>query len=143
MGGLFNTPDTMALVEMLNTAYQRNAFVLKSQDPAHIQDLKDDTLATKDFVTKYRLVLGKAAFDGRWKKWLDILDENDDESVVRSAMADALQDPASYSGIEFYAVPDPDFSVENPYDFPDQETGRLTKIIIVHTPTFDSLDIRG
>jgi hypothetical protein len=139
MGGIFNTPNTMRLLETLNLMFQKAAFDASAANAGLVNDLADSkNVPSRTFAERYGLLLGNATYDEKWMQWLDIFDSKGG-GVSRKAMASALTRKTRYSGIEFFAIPAKGFKVLKTFDFPDQETGLNSLIVSVETPTFDIL----
>lgn len=139
MGGIFNTPNTMRLLETLNLMFQKAAFDTSAANAGLVNDLADaKNVPSRAFAERYGLLLGNATYDEKWMQWLDIFDSKGG-GASRKAMASALTRKTRYSGIEFFAIPAKSFKVLKTFDFPDQETGLNSLIVSVETPTFDIL----
>jgi hypothetical protein len=139
MGGIFNTPNTMRLLEKLNLKFQKSAFRGSAANRGLISDLADpDNVPSRTFAERHDLLLGDAAYDQKWMQWLDVFDSKGG-GASRKAMANALTRTTRYSGIEFFAIPATRFRVLKTFDFPDQETGLHSLIVSVETPTYDIL----
>jgi hypothetical protein len=140
MGGLFNTPGTIAIIKILHDAYTRKNFQTLSNDRTHVADLLNTTnLSTYDFCVKYRLITDDPTFNTRWKTWLNYFDNNGGDQI-RKDMAAACQDLNTFTGIEFFAIPSQAFAVQQSRQFPDQENANMyTLIVSVETPTYDNL----
>jgi hypothetical protein len=139
MGGIFNTPNTMRLLETLNLMFQKAAFDTSAANAGLVNDLADaKNVPSRTFAERYGLLLGNATYDEKWMQWLDIFDSKGG-GASRKAMASALTRKTRYSGIEFFAIPAKSFKVLKTFDFPDQETGLNSLIVSVETPTFDIL----
>jgi hypothetical protein len=139
MGGIFNTPNTMRLLETLNLMFQKAAFHASAANAGLVNDLADaKNVPSRIFAERYGLLLGNATYDEKWMRWLDIFDSKGG-GASRKAMAGALTSTARYSGIEFFAIPAKSFKVLKTFNFPDQETGLNSLIVSVETPTFDIL----
>ncbi len=145
MGGLFNSPNTMLLLENLNGAFQKKAFTQAANNQGLIDDLTN--LASKDIADKYGLNTGIDSYDHQlWYQWLDIFDKNGGDKVL-AAMANALSHAKTpdinqhiFSGIEFFAVPakGKTMTVHDTSVLQDQEqNGKWTLIVTVETPTYD------
>ncbi len=141
MGALFNTPGTLAIMQALSTAYQGKKFIAFSKNATHKSDLVSN-MASYDFAVKYGLVVtgrGSSSINSHWQAWLDYFDANDNVGV-RQDMANTLNAPGRYTGIEFFAVPATQFNVQQPRDFADTKyPGMFTRIITLETPTYDNL----
>ena len=139
MGGIFNTPNTMRLLETLNLMFQKAAFDTSAANAGLVNDLADPkNVPSRTFAERYGLLLGNATYDEKWMQWLDIFDSKGG-GASRKAMASALTRKTRYSGIEFFAIPAKSFKVLKTFDFPDQETGLNSLIVSVETPTYDIL----
>ncbi len=139
MGGIFNTPNTMRLLETLNLMFQKAAFDTSAANAGLVNDLADaKNVPSRTFAERYGLLLGNATYDEKWMQWLDIFDSKGG-GASRKAMASALTRKTRYSGIEFFAIPAKSFKVLKTFDFPDQETGLNSLIVSVETPTYDIL----
>src|SRR5271170_1618674 len=138
MGGIFNTPNTMRLLETLNLMFQKAAFDTSAANAGLVNDLADaKNVPSRIFAERYGLLLGNATYDEKWMQWLDIFDSKGG-GVSRKAMASALTRKTRYSGIEFFAIPAKSGKVLISYHFHDQETGLRTPIVSVETPTYKS-----
>ncbi len=90
MGGIFNTPNTMRLLEKLNLKFQKSAFRGSAANTELVADLADpDNVPSRIFAERHDLLLGDAAYDQKWMQWLDIFDSKGG-GVSRKAMANAL-----------------------------------------------------
>jgi hypothetical protein len=146
MGGLFNTPGTLAILQVLNVAYQGDNFTTLSGDTGHITDLGTPvgTLSSFNFCRKYRLIPTDGNVEANWKKWLSYFDgANDVANTTRQSMVTALKD-AKCSGIEFFAVPTASgttsgFNVTTSQLNDQQHAGMYTLIITAFTPTMDQI----
>jgi hypothetical protein len=151
MGALFNTPGTLAIIQILSQAFQRTNFQSNRANVDFVNDLGDLDLSSYEFATMYDLVatgFGSSTVNAHWKKWLDYFDANGGvvatASVpvpIRTKMSDACKNiPIAYSGIEFFAIPAAVFQVSPTSDFADKKNpGQYTLIITVETPTYDQL----
>jgi len=102
MGGIFNTPNTMRLLETLNLMFQKAAFHTSAANAGLVNDLADvKNVPSRIFAERYGLLLGNATYDEKWMQWLDIFD-NKGGGASRKAMASALTRTTRYSGIEFF-----------------------------------------
>jgi hypothetical protein len=148
MGALFNTPGTLAILHVLNGAYQRDNFATMSGNAQHIADLTGG-LSTYSVCKKYRFIASDHPVNVNWKKWLDYFDGaaaggGVTATQVRQKMAAALQGTTqlTYTAIEFFAVPTPALKgyQVSMTDLPDQENnGEYTLVITAQTPTIDQI----
>src|ERR1700704_1483116 len=145
MGAIFNTPKTLAILKFLNNHYEPGTKFEKARTDNENLVLRDFPHFGDGFSCAKKLGLHDTSVNARWKKWLDFLDAHQQGfdfggPLVRRMMAEALEDPHCI-GIEFFAVPAPDFSVHSPapkvHDTsnPDQYTIE----IIVETNTIDNM----
>src|SRR4051812_28813877 len=147
MGAIFNTKATLKLLDMLNKRYAPgNAFNKARTDQENLT-LRDFPQFGDAFscAKKLKLQDTDSGINGRWKKWLDFLDGHKQGfqfggPLVRTMMAEAIED-ANCIGIEFFAVPAPDFIVHSPapkvHEQNDQT--KYTIEIIVETNTIDQM----
>jgi hypothetical protein len=136
MGSIFNTPGTLAIINLLSTTFTQN-FATAAANPGLINDLEPASLISSyDFAKKYGLVTGNAAVDAHWKVWLDYFDLNGGD-IVRAAMLSALENP-KYEAIEFFAFQDTSF-VPSASAHKNKNTGKHSLIVSVKTPTYDQL----
>jgi hypothetical protein len=149
MGALFNTPGTLAIIQVLSQAFQRAAFQINRANFAN--DLGDLGLSSYQFAAIYDLIAtgpGSTAVNRHWNKWLDHFDAHGGvvptalvPVPIRTQMSQACQNtPIPYSGIEFFAVPASAFQVQPTSNLADEESpGQYTLVITVQTPTYDQL----
>ena len=92
MGGIFNTPGTLAIIQVLNQAHERTNFRTLSNDAGYIHDLQTSvgTLSTYNLCVKHRLITVDPTFNNRWNTWLNYFDAHGGGNI-RNQMASALR----------------------------------------------------
>jgi hypothetical protein len=143
MGMLFNTPDTLQIVNRLNHRYDDRAPGL----PAH----RGDAAVHLDFATYPRLsavanqlglVPSNPHGNARWHWFLNFIEGLPGPNLgtigtdLRNAIAAACND-ANCTSIEFFAVPDTNVSLHLGYI--GLGGGRYSRIITLYTTLIDRL----
>jgi hypothetical protein len=82
---------------------------------------------------------GIPAHDGNWQAWLILLDRAGISTKIGGHIADAINNSARYSGVEFHLVPDRAIT-ESQLDFPnDAGKTTFTSVIVINTVTHDGV----
>jgi hypothetical protein len=145
MGAIFNTQKTLAILKFLNHHYEPGTQFDKARTNQENIILRNFPSFGDGFSCAKKLGLNDTSVSSRWKKWLDFLDAHQQGfefggPLVRKMMADALEDP-NCNGIEFFAVPAPDFFVHSPPPkvADPSDASKYTIEIIVETNTIDNM----
>ena len=143
MGAVFNTPGTRTLIGLLSDKFTEE-FTATARDAGLIDDLDPATsrMDTNGFCGKYHLVAtgpGAGTINRHWEVWLNHFDAHGGD-LVRSEMAKALRNAVKdkrYNAIEFFAVPDTNFSLSTTDH--DNGDGTLSLVVLARTPTWDRM----
>ena len=145
MGAIFNTDKTIKILNFLNNHYKPGNKWDKARADQENVVLRDFPNWPDGFRCAKKLGLHDTSVNSRWQKWLDFLDGHRQGfdfggPLVRRMMAEAIEDQ-NCIGMEFFAVPAPDFKVHNPapkvYD--EDDPSKYTIEIIVETNTIDNM----
>jgi hypothetical protein len=150
MGMLFNTSNTLAILELLHERYvteysMHNSVVAGTGDAA---DHASTTMSTYNIASKYGIDLGPA-HTTRWQTWLNSIDGNPNRAglppaagsigaQIRAKMVTLLKD-SNCQAIEFFAVPSDKIAVLfPPITYTDSSNTRYWAYIVIETVTYDN-----